>query len=179
MAQLRAERDALARQGFVPTLGMSPEEREQHTARSIQNHTALTQLRVAALLSFLHGRNAPTDTDWELSGVVIRIHLGMLSAVWEELRESGDAEERESGRRTGVKLATADMTRTGIHAEARSRAAGTLLRALQKHGPQAGNALRKRLSAQQRNYFSHAVEDLVGSGQVRRDGQKFYAVKTA
>lgn len=176
MAQIRAERDTLAARGYVPTLGMSPEEREEHTARTIQNHTVLTRLRVMALLAILHGRSEPTDEDWDAAGVFVRIHLGMLSAVWAELKESGDADARETGRRNGIAYAAADASKADATAASVERVATRLRKHLAAHGPTAGAALRRTLASRDRHLFRHAVQELADSGLLVFDGTTYSTV---
>ncbi|BBZ83315.1 bifunctional DNA primase/polymerase [Mycobacteroides abscessus] len=178
MAQIRAERDALAARGYVPTLGMSPEEREEHTARTIQNHTVLTRLRVMALLAILHGRSEPTDEDWEAAGVFVRIHLGMLAAVWAELKESGDADARETGRRNGIAYAAADASKADATAGAVERVATRLRKHLIAHGPTAGAALRRVLASRDRHLFRPALQELTDTGQLAFDGTTYSTVVT-
>lgn len=176
MAQIRAERDTLAARGYVPTLGMSPEEREEHTARTIQNHTVLTRLRVMALLAILHGRSEPTDEDWDAAGVFVRIHLGMLSAVWAELKESGDADARETGRRNGIAYAAADASKADATATSVERVATRLRKHLAAHGPTAGAALRRTLASRDRHLFRSAVQELADTGQLAFDGTTYSTV---
>lgn len=178
MAQIRAERDTLAARGYVPTLGMSPEEREEHTARTIQNHTVLTRLRVMALLAILHGRSEPTDEDWDAAGVFVRIHLGMLSAVWAELKESGDADARETGRRNGIAYAAADASKADATATSVERVATRLRKHLAAHGPTAGAALRRVLASRDRHLFRSAVQELADTGQLVFDGITYSTVVT-
>ncbi|MDO3013216.1 bifunctional DNA primase/polymerase [Mycobacteroides abscessus subsp. abscessus] len=174
--------DRLARsdtsRGYLPTLGMNAEELEAFRIQKINQHLTLTRLKVMVGIAALHGRVHPTDVDWELSGVVIRVHQGMLAGVWEVVRQASDARSREAGRQHGVHLAAADASRADVQSQSVSRVASRLRKHLAAHGPTAGAALRRVLASRDRHLFRPAVQELADTGQLVFDGTSYSTVVT-
>lgn len=79
MAKLSAHR-AATKLSPAQKAALTTEQREARKGERIQRHAVLTRLKVMVALAALHGRVMnPTNADWELSGVVMRVNLGMLS----------------------------------------------------------------------------------------------------
>lgn len=65
---------------------LSPEERAARKGARIRTHTTFTRIKIAVGFALLHHRPGmhPTDQDWELAGVMMRVNLGMLAYLHEE-----------------------------------------------------------------------------------------------
>lgn len=173
----RAARTDTSR-GYLPTLGMESEELEAFRIQKINQHLTLTRLKVMVGIAALHGRVHPSDLDWELSGVVVRVHQGMLAGVWEVVRQAADARSREAGRQHGVHLAAADASRADAQSQSVSRVATRLRKHLASHGPTAGAALRRVLASRDRHLFRPALQELTDTGQLAFDGTTYSTVVT-
>lgn len=179
-AHMTADRAARAdsSRGYLPTLGMDAEELEAFRIQKINQHLTLTRLKVMVGIAALHGRVHPSDLDWELSGVVVRVHQGMLAGVWEVVRQASDARSREAGRQHGVHLAAADASRADAQSQSVSRVATRLRKHLAAHGPTAGAALRRVLASRDRHLFRPAMQEMTDTGQLVFDGTTYSIVIT-
>ena len=80
---------------------MTPEEREMGMGDAILRHSSLTRLKVTAALAFLCGRAQPTDRDWDLAGVVMRVARGTLAYIWKETETQRKIQAFAAGQERG------------------------------------------------------------------------------
>lgn len=98
MARMSMERDS-SKLSPAQKARLTPSQREARKGDRIQRHTVLTRLKVMVALAVLHGRPlAPSNHDWELSGVVMRVNLGMLAYLHAEGEASRLAKATRVGR---------------------------------------------------------------------------------
>lgn len=88
---------------------MTPEEAKARRAEKLTGHATLTRLKVMVGLALIHGRIQPSDLDWELSGVVSRVSLGMLAACLKVAQRTREEQAHNKGVERAHELeATAD-----------------------------------------------------------------------
>jgi hypothetical protein len=141
---------------------LSPEERRARKGVRIQQHAVLVRLKVTAALALLHARNRtdmqPTDQDWELAGVVMRVCLGMLAAVYVEAEAVREIEAHDRGVQKATEL---DATNTAMESKRESRAikvAEALRERLFREGPLSLTQIASRLSKPQRDVREAAIQ---------------------
>lgn len=158
---------------------LTPAQRNARKAAVIQNHALLTGLKVTVGLGLLHRRHGlqPTDEDWRLAGVVMRVNLGMLSYLWCETRAVRRAQSIERGTDRGVEKAASDAAESEEHAVMVEEMAGVLWRKLAREvGPRDANTHRRWFDNGRRKHLKEVREFGVETGLWEKDGNLYYAL---
>lgn len=72
--------------------------RQRGEADALDGHATLTRLKVAALLAVMHQRSVVSDTDWELSEIVMAVSDRTRSWIVEHARQAERAKTRARAR---------------------------------------------------------------------------------
>lgn len=147
-------------------VALSPAEREARKGESVRRHSTFTRIKVSVALALLHGRLEfqPTDVDWELSGVVARVNLGMLSYLWTEgaiyRREQAVKRGRErADERTAEFEALDDKEETDIKAVCMD-----IWQQMMRKGPMTSTSLRRGKSTRRQKMMSKVTDYGVNEG---------------
>lgn len=159
LAAEKAEREA-TKLSPAQKAALSPEEREARKGERIRKHGTFTRIKVAEAFALLHRRPdlQPTDQDWELAGVVMRVNQGMLSYLWVE----GQSYRDELARRTGKEKAAEKGYTEEALAEAKERQIDELVLKLKeilaKQRPMTNGELRRKLSKTRQKLLPEALD---------------------
>lgn len=178
-ADLAAENSAHAAERLSPAqkAAMTPEERRLHKGTTVRRHMTLTRVKVAVALAFLHRRPGyvPTDQDWMLAGVVMRISLGMLAYLWVE----GTNYRKDIARQKGVDKAEEwDAQSEAMDAKEAARIEKLCLdiwRRMLQHGPLTVTLMRDGLSNGRQKIIRKAMDHGIDNDLVFfEDGTNLY-----
>ena len=100
---LQAERKKLKRtirQAKQSGKPLSAELERESKRVMMESHLILTRIKCAVALAFLHGRTAPTDTDWIFAGAQVEVSKRCLAEAWQETERKlyGDLTKRGTER---------------------------------------------------------------------------------
>lgn len=132
---------------------------------SLDAHSALMRLKIAAVLGVLDGRLDVSPDDWRLAGRIMRLSDATRYAAGHAARARADRDAEAAGRRDGLRQAAAEAEHlTQIEARTRDRLIGIL----QAEPPEgiARSDLRRRLSVPQRPYFDAVIGKLAVDGWI-------------
>lgn len=138
--------------------------RHRGEAGALDGHALLVREKVAASLAIFLGRFGVTDADWALAGHLMGVSDATRGHVAQALRQ---AAERENDARGRAEAKRARMIRQSETADLVNETAKRILKVLggedENDGWMANSALRRSLSAPQRNYYDDALEMLAGN----------------
>lgn len=141
-------------------------------ADALDGHALLTRLKAAAALALLDKRQAVSESDWELSGVIMNVSDNTRQNVVAHLFRATVAANAQKGVAEGHRAVVVQETMDEAAARRVARRIGVLLAG----GEMARAELRRRIAARDRAYFDDAVERLVEAGQVRVEEHSIKAV---
>ena len=146
-------------------VSLSTEEREARKGSRIRTHTMFTRIKVAVALGLLHRRPdfQPTDQDWELAGVIMRVSLGMLAYLYEE----GVVARRDQNRVKGKERAEEHDAFSDALDEKETDQIGKLLRNLigkVSARPMTYTALSRSLSSKRQKMLRSSLDRGVDNG---------------
>lgn len=129
----------------------------------LDGHIILTQLKVAAALSILHGQLAITEEMWSLAE-----HLIDVSAqVRADLRAAAKASRERANRVRAHDMVDRESAKEELMASLHdARAKRAIVSRLKKVGPQDRRALMQTCDSTIRSAFQGALDDLVAQGAV-------------
>lgn len=81
---------------------LTPEQRDARRGVAVLRHSMMTRLKVMCGIAFLRGNAQPTDQDWVLAGVVMRVCLGTLAFLERENKTTQAQAARAKGALQGL-----------------------------------------------------------------------------
>jgi hypothetical protein len=138
-------------------------ERARGTGDPLDGHALLCRLKAAQALALLDDRQAMTDDDWRLSGVLMAVSSHTRSAVKQQLIQANEQANLARGRADGLRLAAAEET---TYERDVTRVCRSVTRYLDRHPNTARGDVRKALPSRDRKHFDDALARLRDAGQV-------------
>jgi hypothetical protein len=150
-------------------LKLSDDEREARQGRAILGHAILTRRKVNVALAAIHGHPlTPTDQDWELSGVQMRVQLGMLAAQTMENARVTQKGNRQVGRNRWEQRQAEQEAQQDYETRVKGEIVGWAYDFLRTKGPQRAYALQHGSDAKKKLIPVALREDHERGGIIRR-----------
>lgn len=139
------------------------------TGADQDSHSLYTRLKIAAGLALLDERDAVTDADWELSGVVMKVSDRTRDGVAAHLRRKSAEENVARGRAEGIRREVADAT---VQKRANARVAQNVLNKLSREWT-SRTTLRNSIARRDRESLDEVLSGLVESGRVESQSYEY------
>lgn len=176
-ADIAAMDGARQKLSLAAKAALTKEERDARRGMAILRHSSLTRLKVMTALAFMQGRVQPTDHDWDMAGVAMRVCQGTLAYLDTETRAVRVARAVEKGVLRGIEQNASQAEVDAAMDVEIEETMSMVYKRLLSNGPMSRTPLYRTGDTSKRQAtVKIAVERGLARGMLREDGHLLYPV---
>lgn len=162
---MRAEIEALGDR--EPYATIPPDQQAAEEALLMKSHLILTTIKQAAMMGFIHGRENPSDLDWDLAKAQMEVSTGEMSGVWKRCAEMRFRVAEDRGVDRAHEQRATRYTAAGLDASDGSRVRGRILAELGARGAVPARDIKRFFKSVPNQVVDAILDELVDSGAIR------------